>query len=298
MKKYGRMKRQEHRWGILFITPILLQYIAFFLIPVGFAIYASFTNWNVIRRTQDFIGFSNFTEILSDGKFWIALSNTFYMLLPIPFYLALGLLFALACNRNTPGNRVFRVLYYLPYISSIVALVIMWRWLFNYEFGLINMFLKNVFGIQGPNWLGDPAWIKRTIVIMIIWKMVGIVSIYMLAALKNIPETYYEAAKIDGASAFQCFSRITLPLITPILFYLTITGLIGSLQTFVEVQLFTTDGGRNYSAATIIYYVWQKAFSSNEMGYASATALLFGLFIMLITIIQFRLSRKWVYEEA
>lgn len=290
------MKRAEHRWGYLMVAPAVLQFLAFAMIPTGIAIYAAFTNWNVLKGTRDFVGLANFAAFLQDSRFWTAFGNTLYMLLPIPFYLALGLLFALGCHRNTPGNKLFRVLFYLPYISSIVALVVMWKWLFNYEYGLINQALKAWFGIQGPNWLGDPAWIKRTIVLMIVWKMVGFVSIYLLAALKNIPDVYYEAARLDGASGLRQFFHITLPLISPILFFLTVVGIIGSLQTFVEVQLFTSDGGRKYSAATVTYYIWQKAFDSNQMGYASAVALGFGLLILAVTIFQFRLSRRWVYE--
>lgn len=290
------VKRRERRWGYLFITPIFLQLVVFFLIPTVFAFYAAFTNWNVIKGTRDFVGLDNFAEFLTDPKFWTAFGNTIYMLLPIPLYLLFGLLFAMGCHRNTPGNKLFRVLFYLPYISSIVALVVMWKWLFNYQYGLINQALSSWFGIQGPNWLGDPDWIKRTIVIMIAWKMIGITSIYLLAGLKAIPETYYEAARLDGAGGFRSFRHITLPLITPIIFFLTIVGIIGSLQTFVEVQLFTTDGGRNYSAATVTYYVWQKAFVSSEMGYASSVALVFGLVILAVTIVQFKLSNKWVYQ--
>lgn len=292
----NKMKRQERIWGFLFITPSLLQFLCFFIIPVCFCVYAAFTDWNVVRVNRHFIGLGNFAEIFADKKFWIAAGNTFYMLIPIPLYLFLALLFAMACNRKVPGNKVFRALYYLPYISSIVALVVMWKWLFNFEYGLVNNALFSLFGIKGPNWLGDPKWIKRTIVIMITWKLIGITSIYYLAALKNIPGSYYEAAKIDGASSLQQFGRITVPLITPITFYLTIIGIIGSLQTFVEVQLFTSDGGRNYSAATLIYYVWQKAFVSNALGYACAVAVLFGLFILVVTAIQFKVSGKWVYE--
>ena len=134
------------------------------------------------------------------------------------------------------------------------------------------------------------------IVFMIAWKMIGITSIYYIAALKNVPVSYYEAARIDGASSWQQFRQITLPLITPTTFYLLLTCLIGSLQTFLEVQLFTEDGGRNYGVASVIYYVWQKAFQSSQMGYACAAALVFGSFIMIVTIIQFVASRKWVYE--
>lgn len=290
------MQRREKAWSVAFVTPIVAQFLLFALIPLGIAIVASFTDWNLISGSFSFVGVSNFTEFLADPKFWKAAGNTAYMLLPIPFYLVLGILFALGCHHNTPGNKVFRVLFFLPYVSSIVAVVVLWKWLFNNEYGLVNQLLLQWFGIQGPNWLGDPDWIKFTIVLMIGWKMIGITSIYLLAAMKNIPESYYEAARLDGASPVRMFFSITLPLLTPILFFLTVVGIIGSLQTFVEVQLFTTDGGRDYSAATITYYIWQKAFVSSDMGYASAVAVLFGLAILLVTIFQFRMSKRWVYE--
>ena len=289
------MRRRERAWGLLFIAPISLQVLLFSLIPVLIAVIAGFTDWHSIKGTHGFIGLDNFVEFLSDKYFWIAAGNTVYMLIPIPFYLVFGVLFALGSHRKTPGSTVFRVLYFLPYISSIVALVVLWKWIFNYQYGLVNQFLA-FFGIQGPDWLGDPAWIKTTIVIMIVWKMVGITSIYILAALKNIPDVYYEAARLDGAGPVRSFFSITLPMLTPGLFFLTIVGIIGSLQTFVEVQLFTSDGGRNYSAATITYYIWQKAFGAGELGLASAAAFFFALVILAVTVIQFRLSRRWVYE--
>lgn len=298
IRRRSEMRRRERAWGLAFVTPISLQVLLFCVAPVVIAILAGFTNWNVIRGTYDFIGLENFSEFLTDRRFWIAAGNTVYMLLPIPFYLLFGILFAIGCHRRTPGNKVFRVLFFLPYISSIVALVVMWKWLFNYEFGLINQVLRDWFGIQGPNWLGDPDWIKFTIVLMIVWKMIGITSIYILAALKTIPEEFYEAARLDGASPVRIFGQITLPLLTPAIFFLTVIGIIGSLQTFVEVQLFTSDGGRNYSAATITYYVWEKAFVSNQIGLASAAAIFFALVILGATLLQFRLSRRWVYEGA
>ncbi len=289
------MRRRERLWGLAFVTPISLQVILFCVIPVAIAIYAGFTNWNGLSGRRDFVGLENFAEFLTDKYFWIAAGNTVVMLLPIPFYLFFGILFAIGSHRRTPGSTVFRILFLLPYISSIVALVVLWKWIFNYRYGLVNQFLA-VFGIQGPDWLGDPAWIKTTIVLMIAWKMIGITSIYILAALKNIPDVYYEAARIDGASPVRQFFRITLPLLTPAIFFLTIVGIIGSLQTFVEVQLFTADGGRNYSAATITYYIWEKAFGDNELGLASAAAFFFALAILAVTLFQFRMSRRWVFE--
>lgn len=289
------LKRNERIAGLLFVMPSLLQFVFFFLLPLCLCIFAATTDWNVLVRNKSFIGLENFVELFEDPKFWIAVKNTLYMLLPIPIYMTLGLLFALACNKNIKGNKVFRVLYYLPYISSIVALVLLWKWLFNSEFGLVNQML-GFFGIEGPNWLNDPIWTKRMIVIMISWKMIGITSIYFLASLKNLPASYYEAAIIDGASSMQQFFKITLPLLTPTIFYLMTVNVIGSLQTFIEVDLFTKDGGRNYGVATVIYYIWQKAFNYSQMGYACAAALVFGGMILILTLIQFKISNKWVYE--
>ena len=201
------LKRKERIAGLLFVTPSMLQFAFFFLIPLCLCIYAAGTDWNVLVREKTFIGLDNFIELFHDPKFWKALRNTIYMLLPIPIYMTLGLLFAMACNINIKGNKVFRVLYYLPFISSIVALVLLWKWLFNSEFGLVNQFL-GIFGINGPNWLNDPIWTKRMIVIMIAWKMIGITSIYFLANLKNLPATYYEAARIDGHHHFNSFIRL------------------------------------------------------------------------------------------
>ncbi len=294
----NEMRKREKAWGVAFIAPITAQVALFSVVPLLIAVVAGFTDWNALKGVHQFVGFDNFAEFLTDKKFWTAAGNTIYMLLPIPFYLFFGILFALGCHHNTPGSKVFRTLFFLPYVSSIVALVVLWKWLFNYEYGLINQWLMDWFGVQGPNWLGDPKWIKFTIVLMIIWKMIGITSIYVLAALKTIPEDYYEAARLDGANSIQMFSRITMPLISPTLFYLMIVGVIGSLQTFVEVQLFTSDGGRNYSAATITYYIWDKAFVKNNIGLASSAAFFFGIVILGVTLLQFRLSKRWVYEGA
>lgn len=296
-RRAPRQARHERTWSVVFVAPITLQLLLFFVVPVSVAVYAGFTDWNVLSGEQHFVGVDNFTAFLSDRKFWIASGNTLFMLLPIPFYLAFGLFFAIASHRRTPGNKVFRVLYFLPYVSSIVALVVMWKWLFNYQFGPINQGLSDWFGIRGPDWLGDPAWIKVTIVIMIVWKMIGITSIYYLAALNNIPDSYYEAARLDGASGIRTFFSITLPMLSPVTFFLIVVGIVGSLQTFVEVQLFTKNGGPNYSAATITYYIWEKAFALNQMGYASAVAVFFALVILVITLIQFRVSRRWVHTE-
>jgi len=295
MKKKSKLRRQEGIAGLLFVTPQMIYFMLFFLLPVAICIYAGFTNWNILSVKRAVVGLRNYERLFADPKFWTALKNTLYMLIPIPFYLIFALGFAYCCHKRILGERVFRVIYYLPFISSIVALALIWKWLFNARYGLVNNFLA-LFGVAGPDWLGDPVWTRRMIVIMISWKMIGIISIYYIAALKNVPKTYYEAAQIDGASPWQQFRKITLPLLTPTTFYLMVTGLIGSLQTFLEVQLFAPDGGRGYGVGTIMFYIWQKAFQSSQMGYACAAATIFGVFIMILTIVQFTVSRKWVYE--
>ena len=295
MNRRSKLMRREGIAGLLFVTPQLIYFLLFFLLPLGICIYAGFTNWNILSPNRMFTGLRNFERLFADPKFWTALQNTFYMLIPIPFYLCFALAFAYCCHKKILGEKVFRVIYYLPFISSIVALTLIWKWLFNSQYGLVNNFL-GLFSIDGPDWLGDPVWTKRMIVIMISWKMIGIISIYYIAALKNVPSTYYEAAQLDGATSWQQFRKITLPMLTPTTFYLLITGMIGSLQTFLEVQLFAPDGGRGYGVGTIVFYIWQKAFDSSQMGYACACASIFGLFIMILTIAQFAVSRKWVYE--
>ena len=295
MNRRSKLMRREGIAGLLFVTPQLIYFLLFFLLPLGICIYAGFTNWNILSPNRMFTVLRNFERLFADPKFWTALQNTFYMLIPIPFYLCFALAFAYCCHKKILGEKVFRVIYYLPFISSIVALTLIWKWLFNSQYGLVNNFL-GLFGIDGPDWLGDPVWTKRMIVIMISWKMIGIISIYYIAALKNVPSTYYEAAQLDGATSWQQFRKITLPMLTPTTFYLLITGMIGSLQTFLEVQLFAPDGGRGYGVGTIVFYIWQKAFDSSQMGYACACASIFGLFIMILTIAQFAVSRKWVYE--
>ena len=293
--KKSSISRKEGIAGFLFVLPQIIYFLVFFLLPLCVCIYAGFTNWNILSPIQKVVGLKNYSKIFADPKFWSACRNTIYYLIPIPVYLALSLGFAYACYRKIPFEKTFRVIYYLPFISSIVALSLIWKWLFNTKYGLVNIAL-GLFHKTGPDWLGDPVWTRRMIVIMISWKMIGIISIYYLAALKSVPDTYYEAARIDGASQWQQFSRISLPLITPTTFYLLTTGLIGSLQTFLEVNLFAPDGGRGYGVGSVVFYIWQKAFESSQMGYACAVATLFGLFMIIITTLQFQFSRQWVYE--
>ena len=179
-----------------------------------------------------------------------------------------------------------------PKPSSVVALTLIWKWLFNSQYGLVNNFL-GLFGIDGPDWLGDPVWTKRMIVIMISWKMIGIISIYYIAALKNVPSTYYEAAQLDGATSWQQFRKITLPMLSPTMFMVTILSIINSFQVFDLVNIMT-QGGPGRSTNVLVYRIYQEGFQKLQFGYASAMAYFLFIIIMVITLIQFRGQKKWV----
>lgn len=185
-------------------------------------------------------------------------------------------------------------MYYVPVVSSLVAVAILWVWVFNYDYGLLNTIIKALTGQHGPNWLGDEMWVKVSMIIFMVWKGLGTSIILYLAGLQSIPRDYYEAARIDGANSWQLFRNITIPLVSPVTFYLLITGLIGGFQVFVEVQVMVPNGGTNYSAATVVYYLYDKAFSNRQMGYGSAIAFILCIIIFIVTLINFKGQDKWV----
>jgi multiple sugar transport system permease protein len=245
-----------------------------------------------------FVGLANYREILVTERFWKAVYNTFFLMLGTPIGIACALMLALALNRRTIGSKLFRVIYYLPSVSSVVAISILWTWIYNYDYGILNTLLRMVFGVDGPNWLYDPTWIKPSLILMGVWRSFGATAIFYLAALQNIPQVYYEAAKIDGAGPWQSFWRVTLPLITPITFYLLVMGVIGNMQSFAEIHVMLSNGGTEYSGATIVYFLWQKAFQNYEMGFACAVAWILGSIIFILTLLQFKTMRHWVYDGS
>ncbi len=175
-----------------------------------------------------------------------------------------------------------------------MAVAILWAWVFNYDYGLLNSIIKGLTGMHGPNWLGDAAMVKISMIIFMVWKGLGGTIILYLAGLQNIPRDYYEAAEIDGANGWHKFKNITLPLLSPVTFYVLITSLIGGFQVFVEVQVMTPNGGPNYSSATVVFYLFEKAFSNGQLGYGCAVAVLLAIIIFIITAINFKGQNKWV----
>ncbi len=294
-KKMSKSAFREHCWGLAFVAPPFIGFCIFMAFPIVFAFIASLTKWNGMNNMFDnFVGLRNYINLMTDAKFWKVLLNTVIYMLGIPLGMILGIVIAMGMNRKIRGIKVLRTMYYIPVISSLVAVAILWMWVFNYDYGLLNSIIKTLTGQHGPNWLGDEFWVKVSMIIFMTWKGLGTSIILYLSGLQSIPKDYYEAAKIDGASGWNLFKNITWPLVSPVTFYLLITGMIGGFQVFVEVLVMVPSGGLNYSAATVVFYLYDKAFSNNQMGYASAMAFILAIVIFIITAINFVGQDKWV----
>jgi multiple sugar transport system permease protein len=286
----SRLHRREHLTALAFVALPVIGFLLFTLYPMLFSVYASFTDWNGLTPPV-FSGLDNYITMARDPYFLEAMYNTFFLMIGIPVGLVISLALALAMNRKMRGSTFFRTVYYVPVISSIAAVAILWQWAFNGDFGLINQILALV-GIDGPNWLQDTATVKPALIIMAIWKGLGFSMLLYLAALQSVPRHLYEAAALDGAGAWDQFRHITVPMVRPVTFFLVVTSVIGGSQVFVEINIMTPTGGPEFSSATIVWYIWQKAFDNLQMGYASAMSIVLGLMVFLITFIQFRLNRR------
>ena len=280
---------------MLFIAPIYLQFTVFFLFFMAYSLYMSLTDWNILEGTQNFIGFENFKQILVDPLFWKSLWNTLYLMLGIPIGMIFAMMAALALNRKLVGKTVYRVILYLPAVSSTVAIALLWRWIYNAEYGVLNMLIEQFFGVKGPNWLGDPNVVKISLIILGVWRGMGNTMLLFLAGLQNIPKEYYEVVDVSGGNAWHKLTYVTLPMMSPTYFYVIITGVIGGLQAFGD-QFIITGLGPEHSAMTVVYYLWEKGFHEYNMGAACAVAWVLSLFIFVITLIQFKTSKSWVYD--
>lgn len=293
-------RRREAVTGYLFILPWLIGFVVFVAGPMLFSLYASFTNYDV-TSTMRWVGLDNYVRLFTDDPlFWTSLYNTgFYVLFAVPLGIVTGLLIAVLLNQKVPGQRIFRTIFFLPKVLTGVAVLLLWLWVFNPDFGPINVFLRAIGVSNPPLWFSDPTWAKPALVIMSIWGAAGGYIIY-LAGLQGIPRHLYEAAMLDGASPARQFLAITVPMMSPTIFFKLITGLSGAFQ-FWEAALIVSDGGKGGpSYSTLFYglYMWQKAFNDYQMGYASAMAWVLLVIILLITGLQFYGSRRWVHYEG
>jgi multiple sugar transport system permease protein len=295
--RQGRRRRilVENLQGWLFALPWLLGLLLFFVVPMVWSIGLSLTTYNVADSPR-FIGLGNYAELIADPLIWHSLRvTTVYALISVPLTLILGLGLALLLNQQVRGLAVWRTIYYLPAVISGVAVALLWEWLFNGRFGLINYLLELV-GINGPNWLADPNTALVAFVMVQVWAVGGTMLIN-LAALQGVPTQLYEAASIDGANAWHRFRHITVPSISPVIFYNLIIGLIAALQSFT-LFFIMTQGGPNNATLTFMLYLYKMAFQNLRMGYASAMAWLLFLYLALLTALIFKSSSRWVFYEA
>ncbi len=289
-------KRSEALWGYLFILPQLVGLLAFSLIPLIFVFYLSMVSWDGLGAIQ-FVGFKNFADQFISDDLHIALTNTVtYTLLVVPGSVILALLLALGLNR-VRGKDIYRVLYFMPQITSSVAVSVIWLWLMNSDFGLINALIKTWFHVNGPGWLTDDRFVIPSIAIVAIWWGVGFNMIIFLAGLQGIPTVYSEAARIDGASRWQLFWRVTLPLLSPTLFFTTVIAIISSFQVF-DLAYVLTGGGPGKDSYFIVYHIFHLGFEQFTFGPASAAAVILFAIILVFTLFQFWAQRYWVHYDA
>jgi multiple sugar transport system permease protein len=285
----------ETRDAYLFILPWLIGFLAFTAGPMLASLYISFTRWEIVTSAQ-WVGVEQYLRLFQDDRFYLSLYNTaYYVFIGVPLHLFLALLAALAMNLNLAGIRIFRTLYYVPSITPVVANSILWLWIFHSQWGLANALLQTL-GFEGLYWLQDPRLAKPALIIMSFWSIGGQMVI-LLAALQGISPTYYEAAKIDGAGTFRQFRYITLPLLTPALFFNLILAIIGAFQVFAQAFIMT-QGGPSYSTLFYVLYLYRMAFENFRMGYASALAWVLFVIILIFTLLQFRISNLWVFYEG
>jgi len=289
-----RETRRSLGLGLLFISPWIIGFIAFRVYPFVMSLYYSMTFYPVLA-TPKFTGMANFIKLSKDSRFLDSLYNSaYYAVFAVPLGAIAGIALAMLLNMKVRALSLFRTIYYLPSITPVVASSIVWLWMLNPKSGIVNWALSLV-GIKGPSWLGSTVWSKPALILMSLWGVGGAVVIY-LAALQDVPRELLEASELDGANKARQIWHVTLPMISPVILFNVITGLIGAFQYFAAVHIMTGGSGSPADSTLMMsIYLWQTAFQHFKMGYASAQSWVMFLIIIFFTIIMFKLSGKWVY---
>lgn len=279
--------------GYLFMAPTMIIMGVFLILPILYSVFLSFHKVRILGELNyRFIGIKSFLRILDDERVWIALRNTAeYVAIVVPIQTILALILALILNSNIKGKNWFRVVFFLPTVTSSAVLTLIFMWIYNSN-GLLNNFLA-FFGLPTYNWLGDPSVALKSIMLMNIWSTAPFFMVIYLAALQDIPHNVYEAAKIDGANGLDRFFNITLPLLKPVTFFIVVMGIIGTFQLFDQSYIFSAgSGGPNNSTLTVVLLIYQYAFKNLDMGYAAALALMLAAVIMVVTLVQRQLFKE------
>jgi len=277
---------------LAFISPWIIGFLAFFVYPLLLSLYYSFTEYNLLQPPK-WVGLQNYSNLTEDTHYQNAVGNTVYFVaFSVPLGVLTAFIIAFLLNQQLRLRVLLRMIFYIPIVVPISATAILWMWIFNSNWGLLNNLLALI-GIQGPSWLGSPSWSKPSLIIMQLWLVGGSVLIF-LAALQDVPRALYDAAMVDGANAIRRVWHVTIPMVTPAILFSLLTGMIAAFQTFANAWIMT-DGGPIRSTEFYVLYLYDNGFRFFRMGYASAMAwILFGV-VVVVTVILFRTSARWVY---
>lgn len=295
MRRISKPNRKEQLAGILFILPNLLGVCFFVILPLLFSFMLIFADWDYLKGFAglSFAGFDNMKKLANDEYLWQALKNNLIFTgVTVPCAMALGLVVAVVLNRHVYAKGVLRTLFFLPYVSSLVAVSVVWSVLYNAQNGPINAFLKSWGAANPPGWLGSSTWALPAIIIMVVWTYIGYTMVLYMAGLQGVPKDLYEAASVDGASGIRQFFRITIPMLRPTSFLIAVTLIISTFQVFAVVNVMTKGGPVN-STMVIAYHIYLTAFQNYKMGYAAAMSWVLFVLIFAVTLIQWRSQKKW-----
>lgn len=292
----SRARRRENLYGYLFMSPWLIGFLGLFVGPGLYSLFLSFTKYDVMSAPE-FVGIKNYVDMFTkDDLFWSSLGRTaYYAVVSVPLSVLGSMIVAILLNTKLRGITIFRTLFFMPSLVPLVATIILFKWLLNSDFGLVNQGLRGV-GVQNPpGWFADSGWAIPSLILIRLWGSIGGTQmIIFLAGLQGIPTELYDAAAIDGANSWQSTRHVTLPLLTPTIFFNTILGIIGAMQTFAAAFI-ATEGGPGFATWFFALHIWKQAFDYFNMGYAAALAWFFAILIVVITVIQLRISRRWVF---
>lgn len=303
-RRKSRLQQDGLKLAAPFLLPSLIGMLVFSLLPLVISAFISLTDWNGLDQLlapgmfqEHFIGLDNFKNILSSSEFWQVLGNTcYYIVLYIPIMLAASLSVAQLLSQSRKGVTAFRIIYYIPVLTSWVAASLIRKTVLSPEYGALNNLLA-VFGIEGPGWLLDETWAMPAVVLVSVWKDMGFFGLILLSGMIGIDRGYYEAAELDGAGAWTKFRRITLPLMTPAIFYVLIVSLINAFQLFPQIMIMT-DGGPNGATQVMVERIYKYGFRYYRMGYASAFSWILFVIIMVCTFIQMKGQKRWVNYDS
>jgi multiple sugar transport system permease protein len=294
----ARTRRTLHemrkQWSAyLFLAPVLIMFGVFTFFSVGYAFYLSFHEWNILEPAKPFVGLDNYRRLIDDSRFHQSIGNTLYYVAgSVPLTMGIGLAVALLLNTQIRARGLFRALFYLPVLTPLVIASIIWKWVYNGDYGLLNYYLMKLNLINEPLlWLSDKNLAMPAVIITSVWKGVGYAMVVYLAGLQSIPDDYYDAAKIDGASGWRRLRDITIPLLAPTTLFLLVTSVLGSFQVFTQIFIMT-NGGPLGRTRTVVWYIYTTAFRDFNMGYAAAMAFALFAIMLVFTLVQFRFMRR------